>query len=171
MKHLVLTVIGDDRPGLVSTLADVVAAHGGNWERSQLARLEGKFAGIVAVGVPDDQSDDLLAAARSLDDLEVSVHSAGASSGDETATHLTIGVLGNDRPGIVRELSTVLGSHGLNIESITTDTREAPMAGGMLFEANFDVTVPSGTDLVAVRGELERLAAELLVDVGIDETA
>ncbi|MFT3899523.1 MAG: ACT domain-containing protein [Gordonia sp. (in: high G+C Gram-positive bacteria)] len=168
MQHLVLTVIGDDRPGLVSSLADVVATHGGNWERSQLARLEGKFAGIVVVEVAKDHADGLLAAARALQDLDVSAHSAGAAASDDSATRLTIGVLGNDRPGIVRELSSVLGSHGLNIESITTDTREAPMAGGLLFEADFDVTVPADADLVAVRAELERLAAELLVDIGID---
>ena len=49
MATLVLTVIGDDRAGLVNALADVVTAHGGNWERSQLAELAGKFAGIVLV--------------------------------------------------------------------------------------------------------------------------
>ncbi|QKT06737.1 ACT domain-containing protein [Gordonia sp. X0973] len=171
MQHLVLTVIGDDRPGLVSALADVVAANGGNWERSQLAQLEGKFAGIVVVGVTEDDADGLLAATRAIDDLDVAVHAASGIPvvDDETVTHLTIGVLGNDRPGIVRELSTVLGSHGLSIENMTTGTREAPMAGGLLFEAHFDVRVPAGTDLVDVRTELERLAAELLVDLGIDE--
>ncbi len=173
MQHLVLTVIGDDRPGLVSALADAVAAHGGNWERSQLARLEGKFAGIVVVGVPEGDADGLLAATRALADLEVSVHSGGTSQplDGETATHLTIGVLGNDRPGIVRELSSVLGASGLSIEAMATGTREAPMAGGMLFEAHFEVRVPAGTDLVIVRGELERLAAELLVDIGFDPLA
>ena len=170
MRHLVLTVIGDDRPGLVSTLADAISAHGGNWERSQLARLEGKFAGIVAVGVPDEQADGLLIATRSLPELEVSVHAGNHGHGDtEGFTHLTIGVLGNDSPGIVRELSGALRSHGLSIEAMTTDTREAPMAGGRRFEAHFDVGVPAGTDLGAVRDELERLAAELLVELGIDD--
>lgn len=170
MRHLVLTVIGDDRPGLVAALADTVTAHGGNWERSQLARLEGKFAGIVVVGVPDDQADELLAATRTVADLEIAVHRASDDTADDAeATHLIIGVLGNDRPGIVRELSSVLGANGLSIESMTTGTREAPMAGGLLFEAHFEVRVPAGTDLVTVRAELERLAAELLVDLGIDE--
>ena len=57
MATLVLTLIGDDRAGLVNAVAEVVARHGGNWERSQMAELAGKFAGIVLVTVPDDSVD------------------------------------------------------------------------------------------------------------------
>ena len=66
MPTLVLTVIGDDRAGLVNALAEAVTAHGGNWERSQLAELAGKFAGIVSVSVPDEKADELAAALRPL---------------------------------------------------------------------------------------------------------
>ena len=61
MATLVLTVIGDDRSGLVSALSGVIADHGGSWERSQMARLAGKFAGIVLVAVPDDRAEALIA--------------------------------------------------------------------------------------------------------------
>ena len=51
MTTLVLTVVGDDRQGLVAAVADVVDAHGGNWENSELAELAGAFAGIIEVSV------------------------------------------------------------------------------------------------------------------------
>ena len=51
MTTLVLTVVGADRAGLVAAVADVVDAHGGNWENSQLAELPGAFAGIIEVSV------------------------------------------------------------------------------------------------------------------------
>ncbi len=175
MRNLVLSVIGDDRPGLVSALADAVAAHGGNWERSQLARLAGQFAGIVDVVVDDERADDLIAAVTKLDGLlDVVVHDGVAHDGKmgelptDAWTSLAISVLGNDRTGIVQELSTALSSAGATIDKMTTGTREAPMAGGLLFEADFDVRVPPGTELSNVRAELERLAEELLVDLVID---
>lgn len=171
MRNLVLSVIGDDRPGLVSALADAVASKGGNWERGQLAQLAGKFAGIVVVTVPQDRSGELIAAVTDLEGLlEVAVHSAG----DAEVRHgewasLTIGVLGNDRPGIVRELSAALSASGVTIERMTTGTREAPMAGGMLFEAELEVLLPPNADAATIRSDLERIAEELLVDLGIDE--
>lgn len=170
MRNLVMSVIGDDRPGLVSALSDAVSANGGNWERSRLAQLAGKFAGIVVVAVPQDRSGELIDAVTNLEGLlEVVVHSAGASvarAGDWSS--LTIGVLGNDRPGIVHELSAALSASGVTIEKMITGTRDAPMAGGMLFEAQLDVLVPPDADVATIRADLERIADELLVDLGID---
>ena len=48
---LVLTIIGDDRPGIVEQLAEEVLDAGANWEESRMARLAGKFAGLLRVSV------------------------------------------------------------------------------------------------------------------------
>lgn len=167
MSRIVLTVIGDDRPGLVEALSQVISDHGGNWERSQMAQLAGKFAGIVVVTLPDDRVDALVSAWSALDGLlEVTAH--GGAEEDSTAERqFTIDLLGTDRPGIVREVSTVLARHHLSIETIETLTREAPMAGGQLFEAHIVVSMPSEADLAAIQGDLELLAAELLVDIAV----
>jgi glycine cleavage system regulatory protein len=172
VPRLVLTVIGDDRAGLVSALADVVTAHDGNWEDSQLAELAGKFAGIVVVGVPAERVEELTGALHELDGLlEVTSHpgveGAGAVADDADAQRLRVDLLGNDSPGIVREVSSVLSRHELSIETMTTETREAPMAGGLLFEAHVVVRVPGGSDTTALRADLERLATELLVDIAV----
>ncbi|GAB20039.1 hypothetical protein GOEFS_105_00500 [Gordonia effusa NBRC 100432] len=170
MRNLVLSVIGDDRPGLVSALADAIATNGGSWDRSQLARLAGKFAGIVVVTVAASDADQVISSVTKLDGLlDVVVHDGGGdviSGNDWTA--LRIGLLGNDRAGIVQEISTALSASGATIENMVTGTREAPMAGGILFEADFDVRIPPGTELSTVRSDLERLASELLVDLEID---
>ncbi len=177
MPRLVLTVIGDDRPGLVRALAEVVASHDGNWERSQLSELAGKFAGIVVVDVPHARADDLARALRDLDGmLDVTAYPSVADGSDlpkdaQDEAHgqrrLVIDLLGNDRPGIVREVSAVLADHDLSIETITTGTREAPMAGGLLFDAHVVVDVPAGADTTRLRADLERLATELLVDIAV----
>ena len=84
MAHLVLTVVGDDRAGLVNALAEQVAAHGGNWERSELAELAGAFAGIVLVSVSDDRVDDLVEALGRLEGmLRITTHEGTAASDDD----------------------------------------------------------------------------------------
>ncbi len=170
MPKLVLTVIGDDRAGLVEALSDAVTEHGGNWEHSQMAELAGKFAGIVVVTVPPAQTEALTAALHDLDGLlEVSAHPGTETEPGAHEEHeqLTIDVLGNDHPGIVHHVSAALARSGLSIESMTTESRDAPMAGGRLFEAHVVVRVPPSVDLADVRARLERLAAELLVDIDL----
>lgn len=169
MTTLVITVIGDDRPGLVSELAAVVADQGGSWGRSQLAELAGKFAGIVTVDLPADKVADLTAALEGLEGaLETSVHEVdGPATLHEPQEQYTLELVGNDRPGIVREISTVLAQHGVSIEELDTWTSPTPESGGELFEAVITVRVEPGadTDLDAVRAALESLADELMVDL------
>jgi glycine cleavage system regulatory protein len=164
----VLTVIGDDRPGLVNALADVVTDHDGNWEHSQMAQLAGKFAGIVVVSVPSDRSDDLVSGLRRLEGLEVLVHAAADEEGpSESWQRLTLDLVGNDHPGIVRDVSGVLSRHGLSIEEMETESREAPMAGGQLFGAHIVALLPPDADPATVLRELEELATELMVELSV----
>lgn len=168
MATLVLTVVGDDRAGLVNALAETVAAHGGNWEQSELAELAGAFAGIVLVSVPEDRVAELTAALEGLDGmLRVTAHTPTANAPDEPAYALTFTVLGNDRPGIVRDVTAAVAAHALSIDGFRSRTLDAPMAGGTLFEATVQVRVPSATDVDAITNALERLAGEIQVDLSL----
>lgn len=168
MTTLILTVVGSDRPGLVATVAHIVDEHGGNWENSRLAELAGTFAGVIQVSVPLERVEELRAALHGLDGLlTVAVHPGSGSAPAEAAQELTIQVLGNDRAGIVREISSVLNAYALSIESMTTEVRDAAMAGGRLFEAAVLARVPADADPEALRGALERIAHDLQVDITV----
>ena len=173
MAQLVLTVVGDDRAGLVSALAERVSAAGANWEQSELAELAGAFAGIVLVSVPDERVDELTDSLRSLNGLlNVAVHSGtGGSVADaqqtDDARTLEITVLGNDRPGIVRDVTAAIAAHALSIDTFRSRTLDAPMAGGTLFEATAGIHLPQGTDAAVIAHALEELAGEIQVDLTI----
>lgn len=167
MSLLVLTVIGDDRPGLVQAMADTVATGGGNWERSQLAHLAGQFAGLVEVSVHDDRAPALIEALSRLEGLEVSVRPGHAAQVRGGAS-LVLELVGNDRPRIVSDVTSALAAHGVNIERLDTSTEEAAMAGGTLFRARAELSLPEGRTPEALRAALERLADELMVDLTVD---
>ncbi len=156
-------------PGWSTPWLEAVAAHGGNWERSQVAELAGKFAGIVVISVPDERSDELTAALEPLKGmLDVTVQLAVEDPPDQETTIISLDLVGTDRPGIVSDITRVLTEHGVNIESLTTTTREAPMAGGTLFEASAELEITPAVDLVALQASLEQLANELMVDLTLE---
>jgi glycine cleavage system regulatory protein len=169
VKTLVLTVIGSDRAGLVEAVARVVEAHGGNWENSQLAELAGTFAGVIEVSVPPARAEGLRDALSTLEGLlTVAVHTTSEPA-TAPGRQVTFTVLGNDHPGIVREISSALYAQNVSIDHLTTQTRDAAMAGGRLFEATIVARMPASGDLDAVRAQLERLAAEIQVDIVLAE--
>jgi glycine cleavage system regulatory protein len=171
MATLVLTVIGDDRPGLVDALASRVAAHGGNWDRSNLARLAGKFAGIVVVTVPDEQVEDLTAGFESLADqgvLDVRSTIADVTTGDRATPAVTLHLVGQDRPGIVKEIAAALAARDVSIDEFETSTGSAPMSGEQLFEATAALRLPPTVTTDELRIILEDIANELMVDLDLD---
>jgi len=164
MASLILTVIGPDRPGLVRALAQSVVAHGGSWLESRMARLAGQFAGIVMVEAPDS----LLADLRALENegLRIVVHPAtGTSAGAPSGERLAVEVVGNDRPGIVRDVARVLAEHGANIEELTTGVVNGSFSGETLFKASAFVRAPNAAAVAAIRAGLEFLGNEMMVDI------
>ena len=162
-----MTVIGADRPGLVQMMAARVADHGGNWLESRMCRLGGQFAGILRVEVSPERRDALVNALHTLevDGLRVIIHAEGATEAPSTGSLVTIELVGNDRPGILRSISGVFASHGVNVEELTSERVSAPMDGGMLFTAKATVLVPAGVKLAALRTDLEKIASDLMVDL------
>jgi glycine cleavage system regulatory protein len=166
MAYFVLTVLGDDRPGLVSAVATPVNAHGGSWERSQLAQLAGKFAGIVQVSVPDAESEALVKDLLALQEqgLHVQVERTDVRP-DEELVRYELELVGADRPGIIAEISALLAARKVSIEDLATDLVDAPMAGGRLFEARAVLVAPESASAEGLREALEALADRLMVDV------
>ncbi len=166
---LVLTVIADDKPGVVKQLADHVLASGANWEESRMARLAGKFAGILRVSVDADRADALTARlTTSIPGLTVVVERSGDRPEHGYGT-LRLELLGNDHPGIIRDISRILAQHQVNIEELETDLTSAPMSGDTLFRARAHLRTPPSLTLDQLRSELEALAGELMVDLTLEE--
>jgi glycine cleavage system regulatory protein len=168
--NLVLTVIGNDRPGLVESLSSAISAHQGNWLEASMSRLAGQFAGIVRVALPDAQAAQLQGALRALTDLQITT---AVSSVAATATEgrvLRLALVGHDRIGIIREVTQVLARLGVNVEKLTTWTSSAPMSAETLFHADAELRAVPGLDARALKGELEKLSDDLMVDISIVET-
>jgi glycine cleavage system regulatory protein len=166
---LVLTVLGPDRTGLVEALAQRIAAVGGNWEDSRMARLAGQFAGVLLVTVDPKRTDELVAALRALESggLQVTVRATAAPS-PAAGTRARLELTGTDRPGIVRDISAVLAERGVNVEELESGVVSAPMSGEPMFRARARLLVPPALALGELRAKLEALGGELMVDLSAE---
>lgn len=168
-KALVLTLIGHDRPGLVERVSQVIADHDGSWEQSRMARLAGHFAGILQVRVPDGQADALADALGALSSEGLTIHvqdsEPGVEAGDETL--LDVEIVGQDRPGIVREIARAAAAVGVNVLSLESHVSPAPMSGETLFTARARLHAPPSLDVEALRESLEKIAEDLMADIHV----
>ncbi len=167
MASFILTLVGPDRLGLVSTLSAQVAAAGGSWLESRMARLAGQFAGIVRVDIPAAAVTRLHEAAEAWEAEGFRVVVRDADAPPETAAPLRaeLDLVGQDRPGIVRDLTQALAALGVNIEELTTNVESASFSGETMFRAVARLGIPAPLGIDDVRLGLERLGNEMMVDL------
>ncbi len=167
-SNLVLTVIGDDRPGLVEALSKAIADNSGNWLESSMAQLAGKFAGILRVSVAEAHVDKLISDLNGLSvsgHLKLVVEKAAAVSEEAHSQTAELSLVGNDRPGIIREISRTLSLMSVNVEQLTTECEPAPMSGDLLFKAKATLNIPAVIQLEDLQSKLEQLADDLIVEI------
>lgn len=163
---LVLTLIGEDRPGVVEQISQRITACEGRWLKSEFNGLDGKFAGFVQVEVPTANAQALTTELRALDGPALRLLVAeGRAAPSGTRYPLTIRFVGLDRRNVVTEISAVLGRHGVTIDSLNSRCFPAPMSGELLFEAEFQVRAPLSVSSDRLCEALEALTPELMVDL------
>lgn len=173
LTSLVITVIGPDRPGIVSAVSDKAVEFGANWTDSLMANFAGQFAGIVQLQVPAKNCDALMAALRSLESpgMRIAVAKGGDGSAATAVRHLKLDLVGNDHPGIIHSISSQLARRGISIEKLQTEVVSGAWSGEQMFKMNARLMVPPSLDTDELRSGLESLANELMVDITIDDSA
>ena len=165
MAQLIVSFIGEDRPGLVQALSDIVAGHGGNWEESRMVHLGGHFSGCARVDIDAPRADALQAALAETEDLTVTVRPALAAVPAEGMLEMKLDIVGPDRKGILRDVTTELGERQINVQEMNTSVGPASMSGSPTFSATASVMVPSSLDLAELDSRLSGIAENLGVDI------
>jgi glycine cleavage system regulatory protein len=166
-SSIVFTFLGADKPGLIEGLSNTVSQHGGNWLESRMSHLAGQFAGIIRVQVSQDSIKPLTDAllAMSSDDFTITVQRASEAKSQSPHRIASLSIVGNDRPGIVKEVSRALAEKQINIYKMETDVVSAAMTADPLFDAKAVIELPEGLDLSALTEQLDDISNNLGVDI------
>jgi len=168
---LVVTVMGPDRPGIVSLLSDRAQRYGANWAASRLANLAGEFAGMVHFEVPRENADALATALRGLESsgLRVNIAKSDGAGVPAGLRGVELELVGDDRVGIVSNLTRMLAARGISIENIHTEIAGNAASGKQTFKVAAHLLVPAALSSDELQRELGVLANEMMVDIALGE--
>lgn len=168
---LVVSIVGADRQGIVSSLAERAQRFGANWAASRMTRLAGEFAGMVHLEVPRENADALATSLRDLasSGLQVVVARSDGANLPSTLRVVELELVGEDRLGIVSNLTKLLAGRGISIESIHTDIVRSGVSGKQTFKVEAHLLVPSSVSVEALQQEVGSLAREMMLDIALGE--
>lgn len=166
---VVLTIVCDDRPGIVKSLSRLLEQHEGNWTESSMLSLAGKFAGILLASLPEERVEAFLAGLAGLESegMHIVAQRTGEAGAGGEGQEFTLELLGQDRPGIVHDITDILSRHGVNVLELETGCESASMSAEILFRATARMRVAADTSVEALQADLENLANELMVDITV----
>jgi glycine cleavage system regulatory protein len=168
---IVLTVIANDQPGVIEAVSSVLRNHDGNWTQSSMSSLAGQFAGILLVYVPAENTDACIAELNKLETegVRIITHVSDDQPASQQTHEYLLELIGNDRPGIVHDITVLLASHKVNVNNFESVVESASMGGGELFKARAQLVIPQSTDVDELAGDLEDIANDLMVDIRFEK--
>jgi glycine cleavage system transcriptional repressor len=173
-RWFVLSAIGQDRPGLVAELAQLVYDCDANLEDSRMTILGTDFAVILLASSSAPAAADRLAqgAKRLERDHGLTIFLRALEGQPRSPVpapgHVAMRVTasGADRAGIVAGIGRVLAEHGVNVADLVTRSR--PGFGGQPnYEMRATLEVPENLDPERLRAALEREADRLVLHVDL----
>ena len=172
MTKLTITVVGNDRPGILATISGNLLKLDCNIENVSQTILQSEFAGIFIVSAPEDLSLDTLREAiqRDLEGMGLNVTvkplaPAAPVFSYDTAEPFIVTTIGPDRRGLVAEITGVISGYGVNIVNLKAVFKggDDPNKNIMIYE----IEIPGTTDLQSLSEDLKIKAGKVGLNLTI----
>jgi glycine cleavage system transcriptional repressor len=169
--YLVISALGEDRPGIVNALSKAVLEHGCNIEDSRMTVLGGEFAAILLV---EGKWNTLAKVENFLPELErqlgltIMSKRTGERAAEANLLPYAVDVISMDHPGIVNNLAGFFAERNINIEDMSTSTYAAAHTGTPMFAVHMTVGIPADLHIAALREEFMDYCDRLNLDAVLE---
>lgn len=170
-KSLVISALGNDKPGIVNELSKTILDQGGNISESRMMVLGGEFAMMMLVAGTQECIDNILSKLEETGEklnLTLIAKETQTQESDGKRLPYRVTVVSMDHPGIVHNISDFLSSHDINIEEIETNTYPAAHTGTPMFSLEMIVSVPADSSVRSLRDEFIIFCDDLNLDASLE---
>jgi glycine cleavage system transcriptional repressor len=172
MNKLIISVLGEDRPGIIAAVTRVLHDQDYNIEEVSQTILQNQFSCFFIVAGPVEISPGQLVKAlqdnTSIFDLFFHVHELGMDAAASRASQsepFVVTTRGPDRKGLVAGITAVFAAYNVNVGQLRAVFRggDEPGNNTMIYE----VDIPLNADQKELRKALCEKAEELNLEISI----
>ena len=172
-QKLVITTLGEDRPGIVNELSNALLTHQLNIEDSRMSILGGEFAILLLVTGSEQAITKFIDTKQETEatlNLALTVKATTTPVQSEALIPYDVEVIAIDHPGIVHKLASFFSDRQINIVDLETDKYAAPHTGTPMFSLHMTIGIPAKTSIAALRDDFLNMCDELNLDAKISAT-
>ncbi len=172
-QKLVITALGEDRPGIVDELSSTLFTHKLNIEDSRMSILGGEFAILLLVTGSEQAINNFIdrkQEAESALNMTLTVKTTKTATPSQTIIPYDVEVIAIDHPGIVHKLASFFSGRQINIVDLETGRYAAPHTGTPMFSLHMTIGIPTETSIANLRDDFLNMCDELNLDAKISAT-
>jgi glycine cleavage system transcriptional repressor len=172
MKKFSISVLGQDRPGIIAAVTQVLFEQGFNIEDVSQTILQGEFSSIFIVAGPENNAPEALIAVLQQATRHLKMHfhirqleNTPARWTQSICESFVITTFGPDQKGLVAQVTWVLADFNVNVTQLQAAFRggDAPGRNYMIYE----VDIAKEMDLHMLRDALNAKCQQLNLEVTI----
>ena len=155
---LVISALGEDRPGIVDELSNIIYKHSLNIEDSRMTVLGGEFAILLLVSGDQSSIDAIQTQVHEIEQalqMRLLIKVTSDSSPIENAIPYAVEVAALDHPGIVNNISSFFSERDINIVDLYGDRKAEE------FVLIGQLEIPEQWDIRMLQADLEQMGSEL----------
>ena len=164
---LVISALGEDRPGIVDELSNIVYTHNLNIEDSRMSVLGGEFAVLLLISGEQSDIDKLQSQVADIEQaLQMKLLLKPTTDSGIVADTIpyAVEVAALDHPGIVRNIASFFSSRNINIVNLQTERYSAPHTGSPMFALHMTIGIAADTNIAQLREAFTDTCNELNLD-------
>ena len=166
-EQLVITALGEDRPGIVDELSNALTAHDLNIEDSRMSLLGGEFAILMLVSGSSNSINTFMDETFTLEAslrMKLLVKATRKKAETQTLAPYAVEVVSMDHPGIVRDIARFFSSRKINIIDLDTSRYAAAHTGAPMFALHMTVEIAAEQSIGKLREEFVNMCDQLNLD-------
>jgi len=170
-EQLVITALGEDRPGLVNALSHELYKYDLNIEDSRMSVLGGEFVVMLLVSGSLTSIDQVVQSVAKLEEmLNMKLLTKKTRSKQDTAGLIPykVEVVSIDHPGIVQDIASFFSAREINVVDMDTTCYPAAHTGTPMFSLYMTIGMPAGQSIANLREEFIQNCDEKNLDAKMD---
>ena len=167
IKHIVISALGDDKPGIVKSVSKTILDAGGSISDSRMSVLGDEFALIMLVDGTEATIQNIQSMLPKIEeDLGLTVISKQTGNATKASPRMpyVVEVVAMDNPGIVHEITDFLSKQDINVEEMATSSYPAPHTGTTMFSMEVSISIPGTTNISSFKNDFLAFCDDMNLD-------
>ena len=169
MKKIIINGFGKDKPGIVSKISGIINSFKGNIETSKMIQLETDFTILMLVEISKENIEKLIKSLETIKDLNITLKTTDIRLKPDNSIKYSFSINAADNEGIIYLFSDLFKKYDINIISMDTYLKNAPITGSPIFYLDSKIILNNQKKLNDFESELNKLAEENSIEFNFEE--